>query len=297
LRRVAFHPLSCACGLTQRAARDMLARRCLQLRCRAVGQRVRERVSWWGDEQLQPARYLRHPRHLLLQCRVDWLVMRAHARRVWSGCCRTPRCRFRRLAGGLYPTRSVIALADLQPCTLPHAALTCKYQPCWGHCLRPAAAAVLTRPAGIAQVALAGGWAPAAPVLQQGLRAGVTATQAMQHLIQGSAPFPSVLPVAAQVRFARETNSLQLRVGKKAGSGVFYVWHPADEGSALQRLDSTDAPAFVDVLCTQGAIRGHFKGLLFSSAQVLLAALDAPSCFNALAPALALLLSACHTCP
>ena len=40
-------------------------------------------------------------------------------------------------------------------------------------------------------------------------------------------------------------------------------------GPPQERLDATDAPAFVDVMCTQGssALRGHLKGLLFSSPQ------------------------------
>ena len=120
------------------------------------------------------------------------------------------------------------------------------------------------------QVALAAGWSPAAAMMRDGLGngGGTTAVEAMQRLIDGSTPFPSVLPSAAQIRFSKDSNSLQLRLGQKAGSGVFYVWHPADEGPAQSRLAASHAPAFVDIICTQGALRGRLKGLLFSSNKV-----------------------------
>lgn len=120
------------------------------------------------------------------------------------------------------------------------------------------------------QVALGAGWSAQGGMMRNGLGSlgGNSATEALQHLIEGSMPFPSVLPGSAQVRFTSDSNSLQLRLANKAGSGVFYVWHGADEAAAHMRLESSHAPAFIDVVCTQGALRGHFKGLLFSSSQV-----------------------------
>lgn len=124
------------------------------------------------------------------------------------------------------------------------------------------------------QVALPAGWSPAPTLMRNGLGAqggsgaSISALEAMQRLIDGSAPFPSALPEAAQMRFSKDSNSLQVRLGPKAGSGVFYVWHPADEGPVQTRLEASHSPAFLDVTCTQGAIRGHFKGLVFSSNKV-----------------------------
>ena len=82
------------------------------------------------------------------------------------------------------------------------------------------------------QVSLAAGWSPAPALIRNGLAGGTSAVEAMQRLIDASTPFPPVLPSAAQLRFSKDSNSLQLRLGQKAGSGVFYVWHPADEGAA-----------------------------------------------------------------
>jgi len=120
------------------------------------------------------------------------------------------------------------------------------------------------------QVQLGAGWSAQGSVMRNGLGnvAGWSATEALQHLIEGSMPFPAHLPASAQVRFSKDTNSVQLRMGSKGGSGVFYVWHAADDAAAHLRLEGSDAPAFIDILCTQGALAGHYKGLLFSSPQV-----------------------------
>jgi len=119
------------------------------------------------------------------------------------------------------------------------------------------------------QVQLGAGWSAQGSVMRNGLGnvAGWSATEALQHLIEGSMPFPAHLPASAQVRFSKDTNSVQLRMGSKGGSGVFYVWHAADDAAAHLRLEASDAPAFIDILCTQGALAGHYKGLLFSSPQ------------------------------
>ena len=39
-------------------------------------------------------------------------------------------------------------------------------------------------------------------------------------------------------------------------------------GAGSERLGLSYAPSYIDVLCTQGAVRGHMKGLLFSTSQV-----------------------------
>jgi hypothetical protein len=54
----------------------------------------------------------------------------------------------------------------------------------------------------------------------------------MQRLVQGSYPVPTETPSSALMRFSKDSNSLQLRMGSKVGSGVFYAWHPADEAAA-----------------------------------------------------------------
>ena len=119
-----------------------------------------------------------------------------------------------------------------------------------------------------AQVQLGAGWSAQGSVMRNGLGNVASATEALQHLIEGSMPLPAHLPASAQVRFSKQTNSVQLRLGSKGGSGVFYVWHAADDAAHLG-LESSDAPAFIDILCTQGALAGHYKGLvLFSSPQV-----------------------------
>jgi len=130
------------------------------------------------------------------------------------------------------------------------------------------------------QVQLGAGWSAQGSVMRNGLgnAAGWSATEALQHLIEGSMPFPAHLPASAQVRFSKDTNSVQLRMGSKGGSGVFYVWHAADDAAAHLRLEASDAPAFIDILCTQGALAGHYKGLLFSSPQVW-SSLASLSCF------------------
>ena len=83
------------------------------------------------------------------------------------------------------------------------------------------------------QVALSSGWSPAPAVLGNGIGgdggASLTPTQAMHALIQASVPFPSALPAAGQMRFSKESNSVMVRMGAAVGSGVYYVWHPADD--------------------------------------------------------------------
>jgi len=92
---------------------------------------------------------------------------------------------------------------------------------------------------------------------------GADGTEALQRVVEGSSPFPSQLPSRAQLRFSRESNQLQLRLGDRMASGTFYIWHPADDGDHGMGLN--DSPASIDLVLTQGSIVGTMHGLLYSN--------------------------------